>query len=289
MLTATLALALAVAPAQTGPVTLKWTLKEGDLFYAKTVQDMDMSLGVLGMNQDIKQKVTTVVRFKVKSASPSATVVEMTYVEFTTDGGGFPGAAAIGEKLKGASITATLNDKMKVTKVEGYDKFLDAISGGDENQKTLLKAVMSEGTVQQMFSQTFAIAPGKPVAVGDTWTDTDKMSMGPMGDFVLKQTFKLEGVTGGVAKITSKVEMDFKPGAGGGGFPLKITKADMKADNYRGTYSFDTKAGRLKDATADGSIAGSMTASANGQDIDITMKIKMKGTTAVTDKNPVRD
>src|SRR5581483_11938365 len=100
MLPATLALALAVAPAQTGPVTLKWTLKEGDLFYAKTVQDMDMSLGVLGMNQDIKQKVTTVVRFKVKSASPSATVVEMTYVEFTTDGGGFPGAAAIGEKLK---------------------------------------------------------------------------------------------------------------------------------------------------------------------------------------------
>jgi hypothetical protein len=289
MLTATLALALAVAPAQSGPVTLKWSLKEGDLFYAKTVQDMDMSLGVLGMNQDIKQKMTTVLRFKVKSASAGATVVEMTYVEFSADGGGIPGIAGIGEKLKGATITATLNDKLKVTKVDGYDKFIDSLSGGDENQKAMLKVIMSEATVQQMFSQTFAVAPGKPVAVGDTWTDSDKLSMGPLGDFGLKQMFKLESVTDGVAKISSKVEMDFKPGGGGGALPFKITKADLKADKFGGIYSFDIKSGRLKEAVVDGSIGGSMTASANGQDIEITMKIKTKGTTTVTDKNPVRD
>jgi hypothetical protein len=141
-----------------------------------------------------------------------------------------------------------------------------------------------------MFSQTFAIAPGKPVNVGDTWTETDKMSMGPLGDFGLKQTFKLESVTDGIAKISAKVEMDFKPGGGGdGGLPFKITKADLKADKFVGTYQFDTKAGRLKDATTDASMAGTMTASANGQEIEISMKLKTKGSTTISDKNPVRD
>ena len=110
-----------------------------------------------------------------------------------------------------------------------------------------------------------------------------------MGDFILKQTFKLDSVSGGIAKVSSKVEMEFKPGAGGGAFPLKITKADLKADKFVGTYAFDIKAGRLQDSTADGSIAGTMTASAMGQEIEISMKIKMKSGTTITEKNPVRD
>jgi hypothetical protein len=285
-----LVLVLSLAPAQTGPVTLKWSLKEGDQFYAKSVQDMDMSIGVMGMNQDMKQKMTTVVRYRVKSAAAGATVVELTYVDLTSDGaGGLPGVDEILKKIKGSSVTATLNERMKVTKVDGYDKFINNIAGEDEGQKTMLKMVMSKDTVQQMFSQTFAVASGKPVAVGDTWTDSDKLSMGPLGSFGLKQTFKLEGVTDGIAKVSAKVEMEFKPGEGDAAFPVQLTKADLKTEKFTGTYLFDTKAGRLKEATTDASINGTMTAAAGGQEIEIAMKMKIKGATTVTEKNPVRD
>ncbi|MDB5313563.1 MAG: hypothetical protein JWO38_7765 [Gemmataceae bacterium] len=282
----TLALPLSAAD---DPVDLKWSLKEGDTFYVKNVQKMDMTIGVLGNSQDVKQTGTTVVRMKVKSATPGATVVEMTYVDFQIESTA-PGAGAVGEKLKGLSLVATLNDKLKVTKLEGYDKFLDALSGGDANQKAVMKLMLGEDVVKQMFSQAFIAVPGKPVGVGDTWADSDKLSMGPLGNFQLKQTFKLEGVTDGMAKIGSKVELTYKPGEGGaGGLPFKITKADMKADKYTATYTFDIRAGRLKGASADAIISGTMTASANGQEIEITMKMKMKQTTEVTDKNPVVD
>jgi hypothetical protein len=286
-----LAALLAAPPAAAqDAVPLKWSLKEGDTFYVRTVQDMDMAIGVLGQNQDMKQKATTVVRIRVKSAAPTATVVEMTYIDFKMDAAGFPGAGGVTDKMKGLNFTVTLDDKMEVKKLEGYDKFLDAIAGEDETQRKLMSTLIPESTFRQMVSQTFVIAPGKPVKPGDTWTRSDELAMGPLGTFVLKQTFKLDAVTDGVAKITGKADVAFKPGDGGAaGLPFKITKADLKADKFTGTYGFDTKAGRLKDATADGTISGTMTASAMGQEIEITMKIKMNSTTTVTDKNPIKD
>jgi hypothetical protein len=285
----TLALALALAPAQADGVNLKWSLKEGDTFYVKTVQDMDMTIGVMGQNIDQKQKGTNVVRFRVKSAKPGATVVEMTTIAFQMDAA-LPGAGGLTEKMKGLNFTVTLDDKMEVTKLEGYDKFLDAIGGDDENQRKLMATLIPEATFRQMISQTFVISPGKPVKVGDTWTKSDELSMGPLGSFALKQTFTLNEVDGGVAKIGSKADLKFKAAAGGGGgLPFKITKADLKADKFTGTYDFDTKAGRLKEATADGTMSGTMTASAGGQEIEISMKIKMKANTTVTDRNPVKD
>jgi hypothetical protein len=286
----TLALALALAPAQADGVNLKWSLKEGDTFYVKTVQDMDMTIGVMGQNIDQKQKGTNVIRFRVKSAKPGATVVEMTTIAFDMDAG-LPGAGGLTEKMKGLNFTVTLDDKLEVTKLEGYDKFLDAIAGEDEAQRKLMGTLIPEATFRQMISQTFVISPGKPVKVGDTWTKSDELSMGPLGSFALKQTFTLNDVTGGVAKIGSKADMKFKPaGKGGaGGLPFQITRADMKADKFAGTYQFDTRAGRLTEATADGTMSGTMTASAGGQEIEISMKMKMKSTTTVTDRNPVKD
>jgi len=293
MTASTLALALALVPtqAQADGVTIKWVLKEGDLFYAKSTQVMDMTIGVMGQNIDQKQESNTVVRFKVKSVKPGATVVEMTTVEFKLDAGaGVPGIGGIAEKMKGMTFTATLDDKMQVTKLEGYDKFLDTISDGDDNMKKLLKSILPQDTFKQMFSQTFAIAPEKPVSVGDTWKQSDKMPLGPLGEFTMKQSFKLESVTDGLAKIGLKAEMEFKPGGGGdGGLPFKITKGDIKSDKFTGTHTFDVKAGRLKESTTDAVMSGSLTAAAGGQEIEITLKMKIKQKTEVTEKNPVRD
>src|SRR5436853_395274 len=114
---------LLAAPGDT--YTLQWKLKEGDVFYNKTSVVMEQKIEAMG--QTIEQTITikTVLRFKVKSVAEGKTVVEMTYLEMKIDAAGLPGTN-VGDNLKNVSFTATLNDKMEVTKLEGYEKFLDA-------------------------------------------------------------------------------------------------------------------------------------------------------------------
>jgi hypothetical protein len=283
----TLALLLAAAPGDTH--TLQWKLKEGDVFYNKTAVLMDQSFEVAGMNIDQKIEMKTVLKFKVKSAKPGATVVEMTFLENKIDAQGLPGAN-IGAKLKDVSFTATLDDKMKVTKLEGYDKFLEAITDGDADQKKLMKAMMPETTIRQSFSQTFLIAPDKPVAVGDKWDRTDKMALGPLGNVETKSAYKLDAVKGDVATISMKGDLTFKAGDGDdAGLPFKIKKADLKAENFTGTHKFDMKAGRLSESKIEMEMAGTMTIEAAGMTIDAKMKQKMTTTGVVTEKNPIVD
>lgn len=280
--------ALFLTAAQGDTHTLKWKLKEGDVFYNKSTVDTDQNFEVEGTSTDQKMTVRSVLRFKVTSAKPGATVVEMTFLENKVDAPGLPGKNA-GNKLKDVTFTATLDDKMTVSKLEGYDQFLDAVSGGDEGQKKLMRAMMPETTIRQSFGQTFNISPEKPVAVGDRWERTDKMALGPLGSVETKSAFRLDSVKGDVATIAMTGDLKFKPGDGDAGLPFKVTKADLKAENFTGTHRFDVKAGRLTDSKMEMTMAGTMTIEVAGKTIDARMRQKLTTTGVVTEKNPVVD
>ncbi|MBM3981671.1 MAG: hypothetical protein FJ304_15620 [Planctomycetes bacterium] len=289
------ALALA-APAPAQDVSLKWTLKEGDQFYTNTVADMDMTMTVLGTDVNVKMKMTGVQRYKILSSKPGATKVELTMLALKMTAEGLPAGAGgvgdIGDRVKGATVTATLNDDMEVTKVEGYDKFIDKLAGDNEAERKQMKTQFSETAVGQMVSQVFSFAPAKAVKVGDTWNRTDKVPTGGFGDASVKQKYKLDSVTGGVAKLGLEGDMSFKAGDGAiPGLPegVKVTKFDLKADKITGTVLFDTKAGRLKETKQNMSFSGTIAMSANGMDLEMKMKIKGTQTATVTDKNPTKD
>ncbi|HEX4611440.1 MAG TPA: DUF6263 family protein [Urbifossiella sp.] len=291
-------LAVTAAPAQE-PVTVKWSLKKGETFFAKGVTDMDMSMGILGMNIDFQMKTTAVQKFKVLAVEPGATTVEMTMMDMAMEvtglpggAGGIPGLGGFGDKVKGAKISAVLDDKMQVTKLIGYDKFLDKLAGDDDALRTQMQTQLSEGAVGQMVSQAFTSVPPGPVSAGDTWSRTTKVPAAGIGDATVKEKYTFDGVSNGLAKILVVGDMSFKAGKGGlPGLPpgVKISKFDMKADKYTGTQTFDMKAGRLKEGKLDMSMKGSMSMSANGQDIEMTMRIKAKQSTTITDKNPAVD
>ena len=275
-----------VAPGET--YALKWKLKEGDVFYNQSTVTMDQTIEVAGQMMDQKIEMKTVLKFKVKSVKTGATVIEMTFLENKIDAQGLPGAN-IGDKLKDVSFTATLDDKLKVTKLVGYDKFLDAVSDGNEDQKKLMKAMMPETTIRQSFGQTFMIAPDKAVAVGDKWDRTDKMALGPLGNVETKSGFTLKSVEDDVATISMKGDMTFKASDAEGGLPFKITKADLKAEKFAGTHNFNIKTGRLTSSKIEMVMAGTMTIEVAGQTIDAKLNQKMSTTGVVTDKNPIVD
>src|SRR5437764_4111691 len=215
-----LALAAFLASAGTAAqdVTLKWTLEQGTTFYAKSVADMDIQMSVAGQDINLTMKVISVQRFKVLSVNSGNTTIEMTMQDMSIDAGGLPGGipglAGLGERVKGASITATLDKNMEVTKVTGHDKFLDKLAGDDAAMRKTMESQFSEATIGQMVSQVFSFAPAKPVKAGDTWTRTDKVPTGGFGEGTVKQKFTLKDVSSGVAKIDMTGDVTFKAGAG---------------------------------------------------------------------------
>ena len=282
-----LALLLAAAPNDT--YTLKWKLNQGDVFYNKSTITTDQTVEVMGQKIDQTIKMDMVIKFAVKSAKAGATVVEMTYLDMKVDAAGLPGAN-IADKLKGVTFSATLDDKMAVTKLEGYDKLLDAVGGDDANLKKILKAMMPESAVRQTFGQTFVIAPDKPLAVGDKWDRTDKLGLGPLGSVEAKQQFKLDAVKDGKAEVSVKGDLTFKAAEGDdGGLPFKITKADLKAEKFDAAHTFDLKAGRVIQTKVDMDMAGTMTIGVAGMEVEAKLVQKSRMTGVITDKNPVVD
>jgi hypothetical protein len=287
---AALTLALALAPAQGDAIALKWNLKPGDTFYSKNTTAIEMQIGVAGQMIDQKQDITAVMRYKVKSAEGDGIVLEMTYVEMQIKMTG-PAAAdtsAVTNALKGATVTATLDKAMKVTKIDGRKKLVDDLAQGDPGAKAMLGAMLSEDAMKQMFSTLFALTPEKPVKVGDTWTSTDTLDAGGIGKITAKTKFKLAKASGDTATIDTTADMTFKAGDGEG-LPFKITKADFKIEKFTGSNTFDVKAGRLKDAKSEMTMSGSMTIGVMGQEVDATLTQKVKSTSVVSDKNPVKD
>jgi hypothetical protein len=294
MRAATLLLVLIATPAiAQEAVSLKWSLKEGDKFFVKDDTEMTMTIGVMGFNQEVKMNAVTLQRFRIISAKQDSTTVEMTFLSMEIKGGGalaaLPGLGEIGNRIKNATVTAVLDENMSVKKLEGYDKFLDKLSGNDDKTRDMLKTQFSEAAVGQRFSQIFSFGTNKPVKVGDTWPRSEKMSLGGVESDV-KMKYKLDSVENGIAKLGYTGDLTFKSGAN----PIlpgamKVDKFDMKADKFGGTMKFDTKAGRLTEGTQNADLDGSMTVSPMGNKIDMTMKIKVKQKITVDDKNPQKD
>lgn len=289
---ATLLLALVAAPAAAqDAIPLKWSLKEGDKFFASNETDMTMTIMVMGQSQDVKMTLSAVQRFKVLSVKQDSTTVEMTMLGMDVKSPiPVPGLGAIGEKVKGATLTAVLDDKMKVTKLQGYDKFLDKLADGDENSKKALKLQFSEASMSQMVGQVFTFGTDKPVKVGETWPRTESMQVAGF-DTVVKMKCKLDSVTDGVAKIGWTGDLTFKAGAAIPGLPegIQIDKFEMKADKLGGTMKFDTKLGRLTENNQDADMVGTITVAVAGMKLDMTMKIKLKQKVTIGDKNPIKD
>ncbi len=273
---------LAGAAAPADPVPLKWKLKQGDEFYVRTVQEQQQTIGVLGMNKESTTTSTTVTRFKVTEAGDPGLTVEQTILKVDATGDGAEQAG----KAKGATLTFKLDKDNNVTAVEGFDKYIEQIAGGNDQTAQAVKLALNEDTLKVAVEELFNPGPGKPVAAGDKWTRETKLPLGPLGSFLLNARYTLDSLDGATAKVSYDGDGTFTPGKGGAGLPAEIVKGDLKADKYTGTLTFDTAAGRLRASTQEVNLGGALTLSANGMEIELTLKQQQKGTSTVTDKMP---
>jgi len=290
------ALALAVLLAVPGavraddPVNLKWTLKEGDTFYGKTTVVQGQTVSVLGMDVEFTMEIGSVLKYEVTAAKQGTTTVKATYLASTVEAKGLPfPVEEMGKKAKGAVITLTIDEKGAVTKVEGAEKIADKFKDAKAIEKELGGAMFSEAAVREMVGLPFTVSPEKPVKAGDTWVRDEKTAAAGF-DVSGKTTYKVDSVEQGVAKVTTKSDLTIKAGAGGAaGLPFKISKIDVKTDKAGGGYTFDVKAGRLKDYSQELTMSGDITATVDGNDLKIGMKTKQTMKVAISDKSPSID
>jgi hypothetical protein len=280
-----LALVLAAPPGETHH--LRWRLNEGDTFYYKTTTVIEMKAEVMGQTIDQKTETGVLIKFKVTRATRQETVVEMTFVEVTVrQEQAISGVGA--DKLKGLTFTVTLDDGRRVTKFEGYDTFLDAV-GGDENQKKQAKQNVPEVTVRHYFEDAFLFVPRDRVAVGGKWDQTDTLPLDPLGALTVKTVGTLDDVSGDFATITLKGDAALKgpppeiePG-------VKLTKAEIKSENMTATYRFDRRAGRLLTVKSEMVLTGVMGIDQGGSTLEIKLRVKVTGRGEMTTRPPGED
>ena len=109
---------------------------------------------------------------------------------------------AADDKLKGVTLTATLDGKLEVVKLEGYDKVIDALAGGNDNDKATVKATLPEAALKQVFSEIFATVPGGQAKLGGTWKRSTNIPVAPLGDVSVTSNLKLDSVKDSTASIT---------------------------------------------------------------------------------------
>lgn len=288
---ATLALALVASPGQADGVSLQWKLKDGDTFYTKTTTNLEQTIAVMGNNIDQKQDQTTVHRYKVLKAGAGGYTVEQTVLQALTESN-LPNVnfGDIDKKMKGAKLTVTMDDKFKVTKLEGVSDL--AKKFGDENPivKQVLAGVLNEEVLKKGVEDLFRAGPDAPVKVGDGWKRDETIPLGPLGEMAMKMNYKLEKSKDGLAEVSYTGDAKYAPPKESAeGLPFTISKADLKTDKFSGTTVFDSKAGRTKETKMEMNTSGTMTAKVGEAEFAMDLKQKLVSKTEVTAKNPVVD
>jgi hypothetical protein len=187
---------------------------------------------------------------------------------------GATGAPIPDDKLQGATFTLTLNPKLEVTKLEGYNDLIKKLAGDDANVLKTVKSILSEELLMKSAKEAFAFLPAKQVKEGDTWgkDHTVKMPLGPLGTLETTSLYKYEGKgklnDKEYDKISFTTTVEYSAPKEDQGLAFKVTKGELKADNAKGTIYFDNTTGRLVQYEMTLNLTGTLTLSINNVPLD---------------------
>jgi Family of unknown function (DUF6263) len=186
------------------------------------------------------------------------------------------------DSLMRVELTVYVNKSdMKVSKIDGREKFVDKLAENHPQMKSLLKNILSEDAIKTMSYQTWAGIPLGEKKVGYEWTpDTKdtKLDLGAIGTYINTYKYKFDSVKDGQAKIIVTPTMEYKaPDAAKGGadalpFVIKST-SNLKsvADKCKGEIFFDLEKGRIASSNMEMKIDGKVVIDIGGQETPVLL------------------
>lgn len=144
------------------------------------------------------------------------------------------------DKIVGTTMTLVFDENGEITEVRGGEQLnmLGSMSGmsnpgafDPKSMGSLFGPIGGSGT-----------GMGKR-KVGEKWSNTDALNVGPLGEFVMKTHHTLRSHSGGRAEVQVEGKAEAKSE---GDAAMSPDKLKLKNSLYRGKYVWDTKKGQLQ-------------------------------------------
>jgi len=195
------------------------------------------------------------------------------------------------DALNNATFTITLDTKeMKVTNIEGHDKFVAKLTDANPSMKPLLEKILSKEALKDMAEPMFAALPGKTEKKGATWKRTSSLDMGPIGKYETTYNYTYEGPDKDKnEKIGVKTDLKYtKPENVAANLPFKITAATLEAKDSTGTVVYDPKAGWVKSSEMTMKLTGNLTIEISQQSTAVDLSQEQTTKTTTSAENPIK-
>jgi len=294
---------------------LKWKFDEKKPFYQTMTTTTTQNMTVTGTKVEQKQEQTFYFEWKVSKIDKNKVTLEQkiiglkmnidiggSKISYDSTAQGAPNANNQGapnannplnkffEALKEATFTIILDtDTMKVTSIEGHDKFVTKLTEANPQMKPLLEKILSKEALKDMAEPMFAALPGKKKK-NEPWTRKSTLDMGPIGKYDTTYTYTYEGPDKDKnEKIAIKTDLKYTPPdlKDAANLPFKIKAANLDAKDSTGTIIYDPKTGWPKSSEMTMKLNGKLTIEIGQQstDVDLSQDQTTKITTSAD--NPI--
>jgi hypothetical protein len=274
-------LSLLIAPAL-GKEKLQWKLKVGDSFTLE--EKTDLSQRITFMKTEVRQRLTytRVSRFTVvKKTGEDGYLLEQKIQAVKVKP--VKGSGKIDAKLlrgmKGATFKITLNARMRVTKLEGYEALLKKLATSEQTGK-MIRALLPREALTQGVENQFVFLPDKAVDKGNVWKHELTRPLGPLGTLKLTNSYTLKGKDMAENKPVVKIEVintrsTFTPPPGGGASGFQVVKGRLKVvdrKETKGAIYFSPAQGRLVKSVTSLHLEGTLTVAVMGTTLAMDLK-----------------
>jgi hypothetical protein len=286
-------LALAAAPAARAQVKLEYKFPEGQTLTYKTNVKINQVMTIMGMEIPTEVEETVVSSREIgKRAGDSTLPLQEKVVSVRTDltipGAGQitydsrdPNAKIDNEQLKmledvfklasQIAYTVVLDANNKVKAIEGAEKLLEKADKLDPLVRDSMRSRLAADKLKAKFEQSHSNLPDVLARTGEPWERTETLDTGGGQELVFRKKYEYAGTEKkgdkALDKITAKtleVKLKVDPDSQA---PAKVTKSDLKVESSDGTILFDREAGRVVESRGKLRVKGTMTLSANGQEL----------------------
>lgn len=268
------------AHAASDKVELRFRFEEGKSYKLLVTVEQNIVMWIEGEEQEINQTIGIGETFNVKKVDADGTAtIEVTFgsMSMKMDGptGQFdydsedppeeiPLPARGFAAMVGQGFTMKMTPDGQVKELSGVGEMLEKIVESLELSEGPMKDMIVEGiknhfgdkALKEMMEQMLGGFPGKPVGIGDSWSQELTLTMGfPM---TIENTCTLIDRKDGVATI--KVESTIKPNKDAP--PMKIGPMTMKYDlkgTQKGTFKLDEATGWFVGGEMKQKMSGEMT------------------------------
>jgi hypothetical protein len=121
------------------------------------------------------------------------------------------------KSLVGLEFQVKLSPDFKVLDAGGRKELLARIADANPQMKVIAEQILKSGSFDDLTRALFQGTPLRDIQPGDSWTESGKLGMGPVGGVTTSYRYTYVGTDGPLDKFKIDGTLSYEPGAGQGG------------------------------------------------------------------------